>query len=368
MSQILASYRPHRDSMSGFSLLEAMVAVAGLGLLIIGSMGLLARYQESVIIGAKMGEKEDLRRYLRAAVDCTQTVAEEADTCSVTPSPIRGYTPRGQPLANGNGKINLGSYNLNLICKKNAFAALEISADYAPIDSHSESAPLFQIPIECPICPNSIKNHLYFGAVDEDICTGNNLVFNGTFDTAPSPPTRDSGTAQATSIAGMGFHSTYPYDDRCLVPAPSSGSSSTCFPATGSMAVSVSARSCHFNYADNCADDGKALVVNVRQSQTNFWCQTLTTVPGRTYEFSVRARTAVGTLYPGWSTAHRWYIKGNPLFVIDAKSTSATGYYETFKGRYVANSASTELCGLNIDTAMETGDLVIDDIKFNECP
>lgn len=362
----------------GFSLLEAVVATGCLGILIVAGTALLANYQKGVLAAVSLGEKEDLRRYLRNSIDCGATAAEEGSQCTTTTKPLRAYLANGSSIANADGSLVLGEYQLDLNCVRNAYSSLVINATYRKIQTtggETNGKPLFDLPIECADCPASRKTYYYFGSAKGNECMGTNLVINGSFDDMPSPPTRNSTTSKSTAINTvpllMGFSSNYPYDDRCIVPKLTACSKhpSTCFPDTSSLSVATSLRDCHAFYADTCADRGKMLVVNVAQNVSDFWCETLTPTKGTTYEFSVRFRTAVGSIYPGWSTAHEFYIKTHPLFTIGATPTTAVGWWETSRGRWTApSSAPIKLCGRNLDLSKETGDLALDDISFRECP
>lgn len=158
---------------------------------------------------------------------------------------------------------------------------------------------------------------------------GSNLIYNGDF-----------------SLGDVGFTNSYTKSTGCF--------------GNGNYDVRSSSLSC-FSGAWRINNDhtggvpGLFLLVNESSSGTYDWCQTVTTIPGRTY------------LFEGWFATLAW----NPNFILEVNGTPVgssgvipnNSTWMNYGFTFVASSTTTNICLKSNGTA---SDIAIDDLSLYE--
>ena len=136
----------------GFGLIETMIGAAILVVVIAGSAHLLSSWLGGVRKAVILGEREDLRSFVRKGLDCRNTLRHERARCSATPQNIHGFTDHNQPLlAAISGKVfgtGPNAMTLQITCRDSGL-------DYelnATVTQNGRSTQLFDVPISCTRC------------------------------------------------------------------------------------------------------------------------------------------------------------------------------------------------------------------------
>lgn len=145
--------RRHHRRNDGFSLIEALAAVAfiGLGAVMLGDIH--HKNLQALQVSKDRVELTAARTFVRNWLDCTKTMAQSATTCK-TPGPINVLQSDGKVLVASNGKTLVGDHFVRATCNDG-----EISLDYQRAravdgqkvkDEHAEWESLTNhIPLHC---------------------------------------------------------------------------------------------------------------------------------------------------------------------------------------------------------------------------
>ena len=133
----------------------------------------------------------------------------------------------------------------------------------------------------------------------------------------------------------------------------------------GRYAVTASPNLVHSNFPpcdDHTPGVGPMMLVNgAGTAGVDVWCQTITVVPGTTYEFSAW----VGTIVPVSPAMLQFSINGVPLGSI-FNASSAVCDWQQFAETWTAGAqTSAEICIVNQNTAFAGNDFALDDLFFS---
>lgn len=177
-------------------------------------------------------------------------------------------------------------------------------------------------------------------------CEGENLVLNSKF---------DDGNAHINS-------NDYRYQTS---PEPHPKFPGEVFmPSAQSYVITGNPNSGHRFYTSLPEDDGNMMVINFPESNLleNFWCQELSVKENELYQISVDLRRA--TANPSITSRTEWLIEGDVFTDPFNPQTSWGKYLKTWVSD---RTGKVRLCGRNAEAAEQTGDLVIDNLKFLKC-
>lgn len=205
---------------SGFSLIEIVVGTTMLSVAVLAALVYIQTKRTGVLNLMRMGEMEDLRRFLRQNIDCEKTLTNESATCSTGGQYIHGYMPSSDPIITNpaNGQV-FGNYTVKIACNNDAQAS-NLTAEYKDNRSPAGSwKNLFTIPRVCakqpvPLCMPAVAAGRWHSCAISDgaaFCWGDSddgELGNNNKSTGGSaiPVLADGMSEKVTSIAGGGDH------------------------------------------------------------------------------------------------------------------------------------------------------------------